>query len=65
MNYKDLFEKTIQLLSSPAKAWTEIEGEQKSDKVMSEFVYPMIGFADFPSSWEYLSAIRQVCLLFR
>ena len=44
MNYKNLFEKTIQLLSSPAKAWTEIEGEQKSDKVMSEFVYPMIGF---------------------
>ena len=43
MNYKDLFDRTVQLLSSPAKAWTEIDGEQSGGKVMSEFVYPMIG----------------------
>ncbi len=43
MNYKDLFEKTMLLLSSPSKAWAEMDGEKGSGKVMSEFVYPMIG----------------------
>lgn len=44
MNYKDLFEKTMLLLSSPSKAWAEMGSEKGSAKVMSEFVYPMIGF---------------------
>lgn len=43
MNYKDLFDKTVQLVSSPSKAWSEIDDEQGAGKVMSEFVYPMIG----------------------
>lgn len=31
------------LISSPAKAWVEINGEEDRRKVMSTFVYPMIG----------------------
>ena len=43
MNYKELFNRTVLLMSSPAKAWAEIVGEDDRKKVMSEFVYPMIG----------------------
>ena len=43
MNYKDLFDRTVQLMSTPSKAWSQIDGEQGASKVMSEFVYPMIG----------------------
>lgn len=43
MNYKDLLNRAILLMSSPAKAWSEIENETNRKKVMSEFVYPMIG----------------------
>ena len=43
MNYKELFNRTVLLMSSPAKAWAEIEREDDRKKVMSEFVYPMIG----------------------
>ena len=32
------------LISAPAKAWAEIVNETNRKKVMSEFVYPMIGF---------------------
>lgn len=31
------------LISSPAKAWTEIKTEEDRRKVLSAFVYPMIG----------------------
>ncbi len=44
MNYKELFNRVVLLISSPAKAWAEINKEADSRKVMSEFVYPMIGF---------------------
>ena len=43
MNYKELFNRTLLLLSAPAKAWAEIVCEDNRKKVMSEFVYPMIG----------------------
>ena len=43
MDYKNLLNKTITLLSSPAKGWLDIEAEEDKGKVMSEFVYPMIG----------------------
>ena len=43
MNYKDLFKRTVLLISSPVKAWAEIKNETDKRKVMSEFVYPMIG----------------------
>ena len=43
MNYKDLFKRTVLLISSPVKAWAEIKDETAKRKVMSEFVYPMIG----------------------
>ena len=43
MNYKELFERTVLLLSSPAKAWLKIKDEEDRKKVMSNFVYPMIG----------------------
>jgi len=43
MNYKELFEMTVLLLSSPAKAWLKIKDEEDKKKVMTGFVYPMIG----------------------
>ena len=43
MNYKELFGRVLLLLSSPAKAWAEIACEDNRKKVMSEFVYPLIG----------------------
>ncbi len=33
----------MMLISAPAKAWAEIKLEEDRRKVMSEFVYPMIG----------------------
>lgn len=43
MDYKHLFKRTALLISSPGKAWEEIEAEADKQNVMSEFVYPMIG----------------------
>ena len=43
MNYKELFNRVVLLISSPAKAWLEIKGEEKGKRVLSDFVYPMIG----------------------
>jgi hypothetical protein len=43
MNYKELIKRTMMLISAPAKAWAEIKLEEDRRKVMSEFVYPMIG----------------------
>ena len=47
MNYKELFNRVVMLISSPAKAWEEIVGEEDKKKVMGAFVYPMIGKQDF------------------
>ncbi len=41
MDYKALFQRAILLLSSPAKAWEEISGEDRQN-VLGTFVYPMI-----------------------
>ena len=43
MNYKELLNKTMLLLSSPAKAWLLIKDEEDKRIVMNGFVYPMIG----------------------
>lgn len=43
MNYKDLFNRVVLLISSPAKAWVEIECEENRKQVLSMFVYPLIG----------------------
>lgn len=43
VNYKELLNRAVLLISSPAKAWEEIVKENNRKKVMSEFVYPMIG----------------------
>ncbi|MBQ8501123.1 MAG: YIP1 family protein [Bacteroides sp.] len=43
MNYKGLFHIALQLISSPARAWEEIRLEEDRRKVLTEFVYPMIG----------------------
>lgn len=43
MNYKDLFQIALQLISSPARAWEEIRLEEDKRKVFTAFVYPMIG----------------------
>lgn len=43
MNYKNIFKVAISLISSPAKAWEDISVNQDRQKVIEEFVYPMIG----------------------
>ena len=43
MNYKELFNIAMKLISSPAKAWEEISMEEDRRKVYMTFVYPMIG----------------------
>lgn len=43
MNYKELFNRIVLLISSPAKAWDEIRGTEGEKKVLGEFVYPLIG----------------------
>ncbi len=43
MNYKELFNIAMKLVSSPAKAWEEISVERDRRKVYMAFVYPMIG----------------------
>lgn len=42
MNYKELFNKLILILTSPTKAWTEIREEENTDQVQTGFVYPMV-----------------------
>lgn len=44
MNYKELFNRIMLLISSPAKAWEDIVTEADPQKVMTAFVYPLIGF---------------------
>ncbi len=41
MNYKELFHRSILLLSAPAKAWEEIR-EEDGQNLQTSFVYPMI-----------------------
>ena len=43
MNYKNLFNVVVALISSPQKAWGQIKESDNQSNVMSEFVYPMIG----------------------
>ena len=43
MNYKELFNRLLLLISSPAKAWEEILIEEDKRKVLGGFVYPLIG----------------------
>ena len=43
MNYKELLNITLRLISSPARAWEEIRLEEDRRKVFTAFVYPMIG----------------------
>ena len=43
MNYKNLFNIVLSLISSPAKAWEEIRVEEDRRKNFMNFVYPMIG----------------------
>ncbi|MBQ8225372.1 MAG: YIP1 family protein [Bacteroides sp.] len=73
MNYKELFQKALQLISSPARAWEEISLEEDKRKVFTAFVYPLIGLCalsvfigslwtkgwDGPQSFQY--AMRACC----
>ena len=43
MDYKDLFKRVMLLISAPGKAWEEISNEQDRKKVMTAFVYPLMG----------------------
>ena len=43
MNYQELFNRVVLFISSPAKAWLDVDKEADRKKVLSEFVYPMIG----------------------
>lgn len=56
MNYKNIFKVAISLISSPAKAWEDISVNQDRQKVIEEFVYPMIGICGIV--WFAASIIR-------
>lgn len=43
MNYKELFNRIVLFISSPAKAWVDVAKEADRKKVLGEFVYPLIG----------------------
>lgn len=43
MNYKNLFNVVVSLISTPQRAWLDIKEGEKRERVMGEFVYPMIG----------------------
>ena len=43
MNYKELFNRIVLLISASGKAWEEISKETDGQKVMNAFVYPLIG----------------------
>ena len=43
MNYKELFNRIVLFISSPAKAWLDVKNEADGKKVLGEFVYPLIG----------------------
>ena len=43
LNYKELLNRTLRLISSPAQAWEEIRLEEDRRRVFTAFVYPMIG----------------------
>jgi hypothetical protein len=44
LNYKNIFKLAFLLISSPAKAWEDISLTWDSQKVIVDYVYPMIGF---------------------
>lgn len=44
MNYKELYNRILTLITSPAKAWNDVCLEEDRSKVMNAFVYPLIGF---------------------
>ena len=43
MNYKELFNKMAFLLSSPNRFWEKEATEGQGSRMMSEYVYPLIG----------------------
>lgn len=43
MNYKEIAHIAKLLLSSPARAWEEIRAYENPRRVLTDFVYPMIG----------------------
>ena len=43
MNYKELFQRVVSLISTPGKAWDEIIERKEGRTVVSKFVYPLIG----------------------
>ena len=43
MNYKELFNKMAFLLSSPGRFWEKEAAEGQGSRMMSEYVYPLIG----------------------
>jgi len=47
LNYKELFNRALLLISSPAKAWEEILLDKDRHKVFSGFVYPLLGLVAF------------------
>ena len=42
MNYKELFNRLIQIIGSPSKAWEEICQEDTPEQVQTAYVYPLI-----------------------
>ena len=54
MNYKELFQRVVSLISTPGKAWDEIIERKEGRTVVSKFVYPLIGLCGLS---EFLGAL--------
>lgn len=54
MNYKELFQRVLSLISTPGKAWDEIIEHKEGKTVVSRFVYPLIGLCGLS---EFLGAL--------
>ena len=75
MKYKELFNRLIQILSTPAKAWENISEEENAESVQTSYVYPMIAlcgitlfigllFGNGVKVFDLQNAITQCCGLF-
>lgn len=57
MQYKNIFKLVFLLISSPAKAWEDICVKEDRGRVISDYVYPMIGFCGI--AWFAGSIVRR------
>lgn len=75
MNYKDLFNKLILILGTPAKAWETIREEEDTEQVQASYVYPMVAicgtalfigllFGNGVDEFDFRITLTKCCTLF-